>query len=377
MPKNIFVLICLFSYSFLFYFPLAEKELDFKTDDLCYYSEEVDKEYVKACDKGYYCYKKKSTSVTIGICLEYKPGFKKYKEKCSQDSECYIGLKCIENLCIVEKDDRPYIYKDKFSGKQYYYCSNDTIPYKSGNDIICKSINQNEELKDKCFHDTEKDIFFSYNYLKICGNFDANNNISSISDFGVLDDNTLVKDVLACKSGFALYFDKNKETFSANSMSQVCITLKGVEKDENSKCIIRYSKGSEIEFIYAQSNVNGSLYNKNNFSDCDVIMIKKELLQDYLTTFQKLKTYCEKEQFYNEPFTCENDELRKLWYYYNNPEDYLLYKNNDEIINYLIENAYPTPISKIREEEDEKGKEDISNALLFNKYFLSLLLLIF
>ena len=62
-------------------------------------------------------------------------------------------------------------------------------------------------MKDKCFNDTEKDIYFSYNYLKICWKFDANNNISSISDFGVLDDNTLVKDVLACKSGFALYFD--------------------------------------------------------------------------------------------------------------------------------------------------------------------------
>jgi hypothetical protein len=37
---------------------LFEKELDFKNDDLCYYAEEEDKEYLKACDKGYYCYKK-------------------------------------------------------------------------------------------------------------------------------------------------------------------------------------------------------------------------------------------------------------------------------------------------------------------------------
>ena len=87
-----------------------------------------------------------------------------------------------------------------------------------------------------------------------------NNNISLISDFGLIDDNILVKDVLACKSGFALYFNKNKETVTNFSMSQVCVTVKGVEKDENSRYVIRYSKGSEIEFIYDPNNVNPYLY---------------------------------------------------------------------------------------------------------------------
>ena len=375
MIKNTVVLVCLFSYSFLFYFPLSEKELDFKNDDLCYYSEEVDKKYVKACDKGYYCYKKKGTKLTIGICSEYKQGFKKYNEKCSQSSECYLGLKCIENLCIVEEGNSPYIYKDKFSDRHYYYCSNDTIPYKSTNDAICKNINQIEEMKDKCFHDIENDTYFSYDYLKVCGEFTVNNNISSMSDIGVLDDNTLVKDALACKSGFALYFNKNKETVTNALMSQVCVTVKGVEKDENSRCVIRYTKGSEVEFIYDPNKVNPDLYNRNNFIDCDLIMPKVELFQDYLTAFKK--TDCEKEQLYNEPFTCENDELRKIWYYYNHPEDYLLYKNNEEIVNYLIENAYPTPISKVKEEKEKTEKKENSTAFLDNIYILLLLLLAF
>lgn len=28
---------------------------------------------------------------------------------------------------------------------------------------------------------------------------------------------------------------------------------------------------------------------------------------------------------YSEPFTCKNDEVRKWLYFYNNPNDYLLY----------------------------------------------------
>ena len=80
MFKNTVVLICLFSYSFLFYFPLSEKELDFKNDDLCYYSEEVDKEYVKACDKGYYCYIKKASKLTMEFVLNINKVLKNIKK---------------------------------------------------------------------------------------------------------------------------------------------------------------------------------------------------------------------------------------------------------------------------------------------------------
>jgi hypothetical protein len=161
-------------------------------------------------------------------------------------------------------------------------------------------------MKDKYFHGAEKDSFFSFDYLKVCSEFTVNNNIPSMSDIGVLDDNTLVKDALACKSGFALYFNKNKETVTNILMSQFCIAVKGVEKDKDSRCVIRYTKGSEIEFIYDQNKVNPDLYKRNNFTDCDLIIPKIELFQDHLIAFKKID--CEKEQFYNEPFTCENDE---------------------------------------------------------------------
>ena len=49
-------------------------------------------------------------------------------------------------------------------------------------------------------------------------------------------------------------------------------------------------------------------------------MTKIELIQDYFSKFNNSKTDCLEGNFYEEPFTCENDELRKVWYYYNNIE---------------------------------------------------------
>ena len=103
-------------------------------------------------------------------------------------------------------------------------------------------------------------------------------------------------------------------------------------------------------------------------------MTKIELVKDYFIKFDKLKTHCIEGKFYNEPFTCENDELRKIWYYYNHPEEYLLYKNDEEILEYLINEAYPTPISKVKNETEKK--QNLSR-FLNNKYFLFLLLLAF
>ena len=99
-------------------------------------------------------------------------------------------------------------------------------------------------------------------------------------------------------------------------------------------------------------------------------MTKISLFQDYLKTFNKLKNQCQQGKFYNEPFTCENDELRKLWYYYNNPIQYLIYRNEEEVLNFFIESQYPTPKSVLEAEKD-------SSRFYNNKYFLLLLILVF
>ena len=363
MDKKTFFLITLFSYSFLeIYFPLIKKEIDLNIDNLCYYTDDGVKAYVKACDKGYYCHQRTIISnQKIGICLEYNPGFKKYKEECSKDSECYIGLKCINKQCIVNEGEEPYQYKDTSSNKEYLYCFDGGNSNDSGGQACQKSD------KHECFKNAN--IFYTSDYLKVCGKLNDDKTIASTSDIGELEDGSFVADFLACKSGFALYFDNQGKEY------QRCVTIKGVE-EYNPKCLIRYTIGNEEEKFICDPD-NGPCHTNNIlkiYAECNVIMTKIELFQDYISKFNKLKAHCKEKEFYNEPFTCENDELRKIWYYYNNPENYLLYKDDEEILDYLVAEAYPTPKSKL--EEEEKNKKNSSGFLVKN-YFLLLLLLAF
>ena len=55
---------------------------------------------------------------------------------------------------------------------------------------------------------------------------------------------------------------------------------------------------------------------------------------------KNLYTECEDKKTYEEPFTCRNDELRKWWYFYAHPDEYILYKDKKEIKNYLLQTHY-------------------------------------
>ena len=379
MAKNAVVLISLFSYSFLIYLPLSKKENDLNIDNLCFFYEDSqslynDKIYLKGCNKGFKC----EYFDEIGICLEYKPSFKNYNEKCDKDSECIRGLKCIENFCLVEEDEEPYHIEI------YDFCSNNTIPIKyednpSPRINLCKKKSDHQDIIDKCFISTPRKKSTSPDYMKVCGKINIENNkIESIStsDFGKIDDGNFVEDEKACKSGFALYFYINGNTYGTTDMDtgKICVNVKGVEiGDKLDDCIIRYTKGTEEEFIYNKDDddMDEDLYSLNDFGQCNLIMTKIDLFQDYLKKFEKLKNHCEQGKFYHEPFTCENDELRKLWFYYNNPDLYLLYKNEEEIINFFIQSEYPTPKYKL--EENKKNSSGFFN----NKYSLLILLLCF
>ena len=223
-------------------------------------------------------------------------------------------------------------------------------------------------MDGKCFASTPKKKSTSPDYLKVCGKIELDNNKKqsiSTSNFGEIEDGNFVEDEKACKSGFALNFFLNGKTQKTTNMdlAKLCVTVKGVELGaSNNDCIIRYTKGSEEEFIYKDdADMDHDLYSSNGFKDCYHIMTKIDLFQDYLKKFEKLKNHCDQGKYYNEPFTCENDELRKIWYLYNYPSLYLLYKNDEEIIDYFIQSEYPTPKSKL--EENNKNSSGF-----FNKY---------
>ena len=86
----------------------------------------------------------------------------------------------------------------------------------------------------------------------------------------------------------------------------------------------------------------------------------------------EIKDTCTTVNFYDEPFTCGNDELRKLWYFYNNIDMYLLYKNDEDIINYLVQKTYPL----YGVETNDKNSDENNDLYLNIKYFIFLLFLL-
>lgn len=372
MLQNTFVFVSLFSFSFLIYLPLNKKEIGLNNDEICYYSDSVD-EYVKACNKGYFCNK----NGKYGVCLEYIPAFKKYKEECNNNNICDENLECNNKICLGKEGETPYIHTDPFSNKTLYYCSDDKIAISDSDDISKNPLCKNNDMNGNCYissSGTEKSA--APDYMKVCGIIKSSNQkITSISieDIGSIDDNNFVDDELACKSGFALPYFLEKSLTDPTRVVKLCATFKGVEKrkDSSSPCIIRYSFGEdENEYIYNDKNADTNIKDLNK-DNCDYLATKVKLFKDYLDKYNEVKNECLEGKFYDEPFTCRKDILRKLWYYYNHPDDYLLYRNDDEVINYFIEQYYTTAKSI-----DDKSKK--ASSRFFNiKYFLLILLLSF
>ena len=87
---------------------------------------------------------------------------------------------------------------------------------------------------------------------------------------------------------------------------------------------------------------------------------------------EELKETCENATYDNETFTCGNDELRKLWFFYNHMYYYLLYKKDEDFINNLIQDTYHL----YGFGKDEVNSKELSVLLNIN-YFIYLLILYF
>ena len=65
------------------------------------------------------------------------------------------------------------------------------------------------------------------------------------------------------------------------------------------------------------------------------------MFKNYKDKLNTMLETCVNDYDYSEPYTCKNDELRKWWYFYNNPDKYMLYKDQIEVVNYLVQQAFP------------------------------------
>ena len=398
MFKLLFTCIYLISVILCTYRPMAIRNLTF-VDDVCYYRDIFSNsqiEYVKPCPSGKVCKPlesiyintmtkidpsssgttQKTDSYTsasnylISTCQEYNYFYKTIGDECSKDFECDSNLVCLSNKCQFD------------SSKQYnLICDSGFILQNQGGSYVC--VTETPLNKDKCQVDEIVSGITTTNnylpgYLKICGEMDvqpistgSNNYITKTikaSFYGSVPDGQFVKNVFACESGYALYFYGNKDIInpsgsSSEPMFLLCVTPLGFDTDNQ---IIKYKIGNDGNIYYYN---NKKINNNYRISFDDYTKTKLDLFQNYKNRFNQVKDECVNYYDKNEPYTCRDNELRKWFYFYQNPESYLLYKNDPDVLDYLIQQTYKQYLPVKNETTSYSG-------FIYVKFFMILFLLI-
>lgn len=380
LKTSFLIIISIFSFLYCSgptYAPFSKnKELLDIDEDICYYQNGL--VYVRGCKEGKFC-KYRGEGLSICEDIEYPLNF---TDSCQSSLECDDNYYCDSGKCTLG-----------CGSSQSAYITN------SGTRTCLP-----DAMIGLCFKatldtsGTYSGTFATAEFFKVCGKITKFDKISSTtygdtyypleienSNIGTVDDGEFVYNEMACKSGFALYFYANKalknpSTSGDNHMFKMCVTLVDIKGQK-----IKYKIGSGNENEYNLNHL-GSFdtlqYNGNPITSLsrisyatgydDNLIIKAEIFQKYISvlTADKQKECAKDEKNMNEPNTCNNDQLRKWYYFLSNVDEYILYykrkDNKDEegndVVNYLIQQSYPLY-------QDSK--------LLEIKYFLLLLILLF
>ena len=359
--KYILLFICLIKISISSYLPL-KKSNGFEDNVCAYYFNDVN--YVRTCKDGQYC---KEVGESTSFC-EDKPTsitLKGLDEKCDSKYECEDNLNWYSGQCT--RRDNTLVN-----------CGTGQEAHKTKNGWVCKDT----AISNYCYYQDDSTYSsgrtYEPDYFKVCGEitFGSNtlpNNKGVIyypvkiesTYIGTVDDGKYVYNALACKSGYALPFypgsslnDPSLLSTNKNNMYLRCVSVNGIDNNHSDKCIIKYDNDKIYnikqlkERLYENLSPSDPNYYDQlvipyvNFNDfCDEnLLTKLELFSKYINVFTKDKQEkCATKDNYNEPYTCNDNELRKWFYYYNHPKHYLLYykeKGND-VANYLIQKDYP------------------------------------
>ena len=358
--KYIIAFVCLFSCFLLSntatiyytYRPMTQKTINFG-DDVCYYkdiSNDSGFAYVKPCEEGKECVALGSSlsDYAIAICQErsneeydnegltcetkaYLMGLDCTGYSCNSESKCYgicpknqvydyKNAKCIDDpgMCYeydYDSSGNPTNSYLTIDPRNHYY-KNEYTPY--GNKK-CVQLELERTGSPNTIYQVKKQL----------SNYEA-----SIDDGKyIADDDDL--NILFCKSGYALYFygneklenpnkDSNGNPKSSEKLYLRCVTVLG--KDKNG--IIKYKIGKGDEKFYNPE----TLRNSKSLSlpgNNDHLMLKLGFFKNYKERLDKLGC--------RETGDCEDFELCKWKYFYENPEKYYLYQNEPQVLEFLMQ----------------------------------------
>lgn len=368
MFKYTFVFICSFSLFIseeVFYPMKKDNKLG---EHICRYTENLEdhnsKTYVKPCEEGKFCVSSSIqmegmiNSKNYHVCKNFTNQFqiKINGEQCTSDFECDTGLTCKSGQCtneVCNSNQKPYkTNSGSWSCKNndlpnqnfYYYCYN----FVSATTSTCSSPYYSD-LPD---------------YLKLRGiitfedyypggdttkgkHYRVKSRESSY--IGSVEDGKFVKDYKACKSGFALHFypdgslkDPSTDTSIPNKMYLMCVTLKSYDSNND---IYIYNINGDEDKIYNANQRGPSREDSIPTLDAENYLIDIELFKKYTEAFNNNLEECQKTENYNNPDTCNVDEVTKWYYFYDNHLDYYLFYYADEekyrdVIRYLIQKDY-------------------------------------
>ena len=330
---------------------MREREIDLDSN-ICHYKHNHESSqtiyYVKGCGKGKICKQDPTnpSNYVIKTCQKTdKLKLSSVDEPCENDSQCDVSgaddgnLVCKNSKCTFKEAGENTNKYFPYTKGGIKYCPSDHI-YISGGFCELKS-SHSDYSADKCYNDGSNS--YEPEFLKVCGEIEFKKVTTtdpkyeyikktvSTASIGSLPDGTYVDNPLACESGFVLkYYPNNQiDKVDPNDESTQYKRCATIDEIDIKRGIIKYNlDGADHTIRYSSVQAN---------SDLKIERIK--IMLDMFKKYKKKMDKCEVEKYDSHPFTCggKDRNLNKYYLFYLYPYYYNLYKDEDQVIDYLIE----------------------------------------
>ena len=342
MNKSILIIaLCLFKISssdaLIYYRPMSKRSIDFG-DDICYYediSNDFKLKYVKGCPSGKSCKLVgiTNTEYNIHTCQNlYSVSKRSSGETCDSGLyECIDGLTCTNKKCSSGTNVTP----DPSA------CTTITKQISGGTSNCISDQTELQKVENLCeVRDTETSTTTTYTHhssTKTCLKIEIENKpnvenkyiISKVHAeiYSIQDGEYVVKgNNEYCQSGFSLYFyEKGQLDPVGGELFKRCVTILAIQQiPSSSDYYIKYKINDGEEHIYDTSKLPDSTEktDQNDELSEDLLMVKLEIFKHTVEEYKK---------------NGNSNGLKKWQYLYDNPNDYLLYKDQTDVLDYLIQ----------------------------------------